>query len=50
MKSIPKMKMIRREDRLRCELEIMSRVHHRNVLRLLDWGFGTYHIYLVMEM
>lgn len=50
LKSISKQRMVNKEDRLKCELEIMARVNHRNVLRLLDWGFGNANIYIATEV
>jgi hypothetical protein len=50
VKMIEKKRMINREERMRSEIEILTKVNHRNLLSLLDWGFGKQYIYLVTEL
>jgi hypothetical protein len=50
IKIIDKHHMRNREDRVRNEIEILRTVGHRNLLKLIDWGFGKQNIYLVTEM
>eukprot|EP00158_Paraphelidium_tribonemae_P003896 Partr_v1_DN26454_c1_g1_i9_m23833 putative calcium calmodulin-dependent protein kinase len=50
IKEITKKRMVSKEKRLREEIEILLRLSHPNVLHLLDWGLGSFTIYLVTEL
>jgi hypothetical protein len=50
VKMIDKSKMRNREERLLTEIQILTKVEHKNLLTLIDWGMGSKTIYLVTEL
>lgn len=50
IKVIDKQRMQGREERVKIELEILAKVHHKNILGLMDWWIGAKHIYMVTEL
>jgi calcium/calmodulin-dependent protein kinase I len=50
VKMIAKRSLVGQEEALHAELEILSRVQHPNLLKFLDWGFGSSTIYIVTEL
>ena len=50
VKIINKTRVKNHLESLKTEIDILTKIHHPNLLQLLDWGFGKENIYLATEM